>query len=155
TILNELNLGICDYAITKFHELIYGKYAITPLTGDDAYNWDVAFVTHEQQVVAPPIYNKTSAKTIAKYQDMADRDIKGLHGVEAWLGSFWAVIPQFDKFNPPAKVTDMYFRTDLPLLMLYLDKHKPDLRTTSLRNYITEDGTVNEECKEIIRPYVI
>lgn len=153
-ILNELNLGICDYAITKFHELIFGKYAFTPLMDDAAYNWDVAFVKHEQQVIAPPIYNKTSRKTLATYQDMADKKVLGgVHGAGSYILN--TVTPAFDAFNPPAKVTDMYFRTDLPLLMLYLDKHKPDKRTQSLRNYLTEDGTVNEECKKIIRPYVI
>jgi hypothetical protein len=30
------------------------------------------------------------------------------------------ILPAFDDFNPPAKVTDEMFRTDLPLLMLYL-----------------------------------
>ena len=153
-ILNELNLGICDYAIIKFHELIYGKYATTPLTGDDAYNWDVAFVTHEQQVVAPPIYNKTSAKTIATYQDMADKKVLGgTHGAGSYILN--TVTPAFDDFNPPAKVTDMYFRTDLPLLMLYLDIHKPSINTKPLKKYLTANGTVNEECKEIIRPYVV
>lgn len=49
----------------------------------------------------------------------------------------------------------MYFRTDLPLLMLYLDIHKPSINTKPLKKYLAANGTVNEECKEIIRPYVV
>lgn len=56
-ILSELNIGICDYAITKFHELFYGKHKNDPLdTMEKAYKWDLAFVQHEQGVVAVPIY---------------------------------------------------------------------------------------------------
>lgn len=158
TILNELNLGICDFAIEKFHELIYGKYAKTPLKGNDAYNWDVAFVTYEQQFVAPPIYKKTSSDTIKKYQDMADKDPKGVMGGLS-QGSSWLndILPAFDSFTPPAKVTDDLFRTDLPLLMLYLDKHKINKNkcSPSLKNYLTLDGHVNDECKKIIKEYAI
>lgn len=52
-ILNELNIGICDYAITQFYELFYGKYKDNPLEKrQDAYEWDLAFVQHEKGVVA-------------------------------------------------------------------------------------------------------
>lgn len=162
TILNELNLGICDYAIGKFHELIYGKHSKTPLKGDDAYKWDVEFITYEQGTVAPPIYRKTSAKTLERFQNMSDKD--GLyideinaHGMGALIISiFDDIIPAFDDFNPPAKVTDDLFRIDLPLLMLYLDKHKINKNkvSPSLKNYLTLDGHVNDDCKKIIRKYV-
>ncbi|MCZ8144591.1 hypothetical protein [Flavobacterium sp.] len=72
--LNELNLGICDYAITQFYDLIYGNYAVTPLKDDNAYNWDKKFIEYEQSTVAPPIYEKTSTTTIKKYQKMANKD---------------------------------------------------------------------------------
>lgn len=162
TILNELNLGICDYAIEKFHELMYGKYAKTPLKGDDAYKWDVAFITHEQGVVAPPIYRKTSKKTLQRFQDMSDKDGMYIdeinaHGMGALLISIVDdIIPAFDDFNPPAKVTDDLFRIDLPLLMLYLDRHQINKNrvSPSLKNYLTSDGHVNDECKKIIKKYV-
>lgn len=162
TILNELNLGICDYAIEKFHELMYGKYAKTPLKGDDAYKWDVAFITHEQGVVAPPIYRKTSNKTLQRFQDMSDKDAMYIdelnaHGTGALAISILNdIIPAFDDFNPPAKVTDDLFRIDLPLLMLYLNKHQINKNrvSPSLKNYLTLDGHVNDECKKIIKKYV-
>lgn len=154
TVLNELNLGICDFAITKFHELIFGKFATTALTGDEAYKWDVAFVKQEQQVIAPPIYNKMTPDTKKRMQSMVDKDWwKGQHATGAAL--FNGVTPAFDDFTPPAKITDMYFRTDLPLLMLYLDKHTPDPKTISFKNYLTDDGTVNDECKNILKKYVV
>ncbi len=153
TILNELNLGICDYAITKFHELMYGKYSKKPLKGDEAYNWDKTFIEYEQGVVAPPIYRKTTSSTISKFQDMADKDIQGgWHGTGSQLIS-WIndIVPAFDDFTPNAKVTDTQFRIDLPLLMLYLYKHKP--KWGGFKNSLNSDGTVNSEIIKIIKPY--
>jgi len=121
--LNELNLGICDYAITQFYDLIYGKYATTPLIGDNAYEWDKEFITYEQGTVAPPIYNKAPKETINRLQNMVDKDWVGQHGIGSSL--FNGITPAFDDFDPPALITDNNFRIDLPLLMLYLDKHKP------------------------------
>lgn len=154
-ILNELNLGICDFAIEKFHELIYGKYAKTPLKGDKAYQWDAEFITHEQGVIAPPIYRKTSAQTISKYQKMADKDgIDISNGISSLGASSWVfnnITPAFDDFTPKAKVTDDQFRIDLPLLMLYLYKHKP--KWYGFKNKLNADGTVNDEIIKIIKPY--
>ncbi|KXH83148.1 hypothetical protein [Chryseobacterium kwangjuense] len=157
TILNELNLGICDYAIGKFHELIYGKYAKTPLKGDNAYNWDVEFITYEQGTVAPPIYKKTNSETIRIFQMMSDKDgLDGGNGVSMQGGGSWVlnkVTPSFDDFTPKAKVTDDQFRIDLPLLMLYLDKHKP--KWSGFKQNLNSDGTVNADIKKIIKPFVI
>lgn len=155
TILNELNLGICDYAITQFYDLFYGKYAKIPLKGNAAYDFDKNFIIYEQGTVAPPIYKKADKLTIQRFQDMADKDPQsGWHGLG---GVFNSVTPAFDDFTPPAKVTDNLFRIDLPLLMLYLDKHTIDKNncSPSLKNYLTLDGHVNDECKKIIRKYEI
>lgn len=153
TILNELNLGICDFAVEKFHELMYGKYAKTPLKGDAAYEWDKSFIEHEQGVVAPPIYKKTSRLTISKFQDMADKNpAGGWHGLGAYFISLIDdIIPAFNSFDPKAKVTDDQFRIDLPLLMLYLHKHSP--KWFGFKNKLNPDGTVNAEIVKIIQPY--
>ncbi|BEV05065.1 hypothetical protein [Chryseobacterium gambrini] len=157
TILNELNLGICDYAIEKFHELMFGKYAKFPLKGDEAYNWDVNFITHEQGIVAPPIYRKTNIDTIRIFQMMSDKDgVDISNGVSIQGGGsslLNKVTPAFDDFTPPAKVTDDQFRIDLPLLMLYLDKHKPKWK--GFAGKLNSDGTVNSEIKKIIKPFII
>ena len=58
------------------------------------------------------------------------------------------VTPAFDDFKPAAKVTDHQFRIDLPLLMLYLDKHTP--KWTGFTGKLNNDGTVNSEIKKII-----
>lgn len=167
TILNELNLGICDYAIEKFHELIYGKYAKTPLKGDAAYNWDVAFITYEQGTVAPPIYKKTSIETIRKFQKMADKDGFDENNGPSSLGAgalfLNKITPAFDDFTPPAQVTDDQFRIDLPLLMLYLDKHRINKNkvSPSLKNYLISNNNpdglclVNNKCKDIIKEFVV
>ena len=58
---------------------------------------------------------------------MADQTKTSILGLSAYLldGTFTGTIPEFDGFDPPGKVTDAIFRTDLPLLMLYLDSHIP------------------------------
>ncbi|KIA95608.1 MULTISPECIES: hypothetical protein [unclassified Flavobacterium] len=157
-ILSELNVGICDYAITQFYELFYGKYKDAPLTNDaDAYDFDLQFVKHEQGVVAPPIYAKTTRETINVFQAMADKDPQGdtMHIKDSWhgLGSlvisiFKNVAPEFD--NPwNGDVTDSGFRTDLPLLMLWLDRHKPTSK--SFRDKVDANGYLKEKYKKIIR----
>ena len=151
TILNELNLKICDFAITQFYELFYGQFSKNALIGDAAYQFDKQFIEQEQGVIAIPIYTKTGSSTIATFQNMADKDPKGSHGGGAWL--FSNVTPAFDDFEPPAIVTDLQFRIDLPLLMLYLDKHKP--KANSFKMHLKPDGTLNEEYKNIIRKYAI
>lgn len=157
-ILSELNIGICDYAITQFYELFYGKYKNDHLdTMGKAYSWDLAFVKHEQGVVAVPIYAKTSKNTIQTFQAMADRDasldpINAIHGIGSWgIKNFWRrVTPEFDEpWN--GKVTDAGFRIDLPMLMLWLDKHKPT--STPFKGKVDNKGFLKEEYKKIIRDY--
>lgn len=152
-ILNELNIGICDYAITQFYELFYGKYKDNPLIKrQDAYEWDLAFVKHEQGVVAVPIYAKTNKKTIEKYQDMADQDAKGSHGFGAFMmdKTPLSVIPEFDE-PWDGKVTDAQFRIDLPMLMLWLDRHKPTGK--NFKDKVDENGYLLENYKLIIENY--
>lgn len=154
TILNELNIGICDYAITQFHELFYGKFKNNPLSKlQDAYEWDLAFVQHEQGVVAVPIYGKTSKKTLAKYQDMADQDARGSHGFGGFImGNIppLRVIPEFDE-PWKGKVDDAQFRIDLPMLMLWLDRHKPTGK--NFKDKVDENGYLLQDYKEIIEKY--
>jgi hypothetical protein len=147
-ILSELNIGICDYAITKFHELLYGKLKNDPLdTMEKAYKWDLAFVQHEQGVVAVPIYAKTSENTTSKFQAMADKDgQKHIHG----LGGILGVTPEFDDpWNGDVK--DAGFRTDLPMLMLWLDRHKPT--SAPFIGKVDGKGFLLEKYKKIIRRY--
>lgn len=153
-ILNELNLGICDYAITQFHELFYGKYENIPLKNDaDAYVFDLQFIQHEQGAIAVPIYEKTSDETIRVFQAMADKDAQGdlMHYKNSWHGGggfLNFVTPEFDE---PWKgdVTDAGFRTDFPLLMLWLDRHQPT--SASFIGKVDENGYLKEEYKKIIR----
>lgn len=156
TILSELNLGICDYAITQFYELFNGKYATEPLdTLEKAYQFDKQFINYEQGTVAVPIYNKTSKATIQRYQDMADQDAKGQHGTGSWFMDKIVqdkVIPEFDDpWN--ASVKDAGFRIDLPLLMLWLDRHKPT--SAPFKGKVDANGYLKEEYKKIIRTYEI
>jgi hypothetical protein len=153
-ILSELNIGICDYAITQFYELFYGKYKDAPLdTMEKAYDWDLAFVKYEQGVVAVPIYTKTSKETIKKFQAMVDKDPQG--DIRHGTGGFFGVAPEFDAWD--GSVTDTGFRVDLPMLMLWLDRHKPT--SAPFKGKIETSGNLKgclkEEYKKIIRPYAV
>ncbi|HEX8575070.1 MAG TPA: hypothetical protein VF677_02130 [Flavobacterium sp.] len=166
-ILSELNLGICDFAITQFYELFYGKYKNTPLQGEKAYLFDKQFIEYEQGVVATPIYEKTDESIIYTFQAMADKEpgagVKD--GVMGTGGLFNFVTPEFD--DPlEGKVTDPGFRTDLPLLMLWLDRHMPTSesfkgKTYTVDTYVTvnnirqlhKKGTLLEKYRKIIRKY--
>lgn len=89
---------------------------------------------------------------------MADKDLESRMGTGSKVISWFNdILPAFDSFVPPAKVNDDLFRTDLPLLMLYLDKHKINKNrcSPSLKNYLTSDSRVNQKCKEIIKDYAI
>ncbi len=146
TILNELNIGICNYAITQFYELFYGKYLNDPLnTLEKAYQFDLKFVKHEQGVVAVPIYAKTSEDAIKAYQKMADQN--GVVGYSS--GVFDKVVPEFDLWD--GSVTDAQFRIDLPMLMLWLDRHKPTGQ--NFADKVDSNGFLLKDQKEIIRKY--
>ena len=131
-----------------------GKYKDNPLdTNTKAYEFDLAFVKHEQGVVAVPIYAKASASAIEKYQDMADQDIKGAHGFGGFLLDkieYFRVIPEFDE-PWKGKVTDAGFRTDLPMLMLWLDRHKPT--SENFKDKINDRGYLLKKYKEILERY--
>jgi hypothetical protein len=69
-----------------------------------------------------------------KSGDFAQLGWLGQHGIGSSL--FNGITPAFDDFDPPALIKDNDFRIDLPLLMLYLDKHKPRKTTKSFINPI-------------------
>ncbi|TRX34209.1 hypothetical protein FNW52_14345 [Flavobacterium sp. ZT3R18] len=80
-----------------------------------------------------------------------------MHSKDSWhgLGSlvisiFESVVPEFD--DPwKGDVTDAGFRTDLPLLMLWLDRHKPT--SASFKDKVDANGYLKEDYKKIIRDY--
>ena len=49
------------------------------------------------------------------------------------------------------KVTDAQFRIDLPMLMLWLDEHKPE--GSNFTDKINGDGILLQEYKDIIEAY--
>lgn len=160
TTLNELNLAICDFAITQFYDLLFGKYSRNPRVGVEAYEFDKQFITYEQQVVALNIYKKTPSETLRKLQEMVDKNIFSDLGLGARCLNH--ITPAFDIFKPRASITDPYFRTDLPLLMLYLDRHKPDSKTLQFKEHLIKldekdpaNGTVDSYIKDIIGPYTL
>ena len=62
-LLEDLNVGIANYAITQFYRLLYGDLKDNPLLGDDAYEFDRDFVKQEQGSEAFKIYNRYKGST--------------------------------------------------------------------------------------------
>jgi len=58
-LLKMLNAYIANYAIKKFHDLLFGTYKNSPRTGIFAYIFDRDFIVHEQGAVAYPAYLNT------------------------------------------------------------------------------------------------
>lgn len=87
---------------------------------------------------------------------MADQDAKGMHGLGGYFNDFVRgffdnqIIPEFDE-PWQGKVTDAQFRIDLPMLMLWLDRHKP--KAENFKDKIDENGYLLEKFKKIIRNY--
>lgn len=115
--------------------------------GEAAYQFDLRLITHEQGVIAKPFYAKASAETINDFQEVADQ--KWLSWNSAALGAkfFNHVTPSFSQFN--ASVSDFQFRIDLPMLMLWLDRHIP-----IWVGFLNSGGkTVRADVKKTIREY--
>lgn len=125
-LLEELNVGIVDYAITQFHRLMYGDLKDNPLQGDDAYEFDKQFIQTEQGQVAFEVYSR--------YEGTKALDtMNGMFTKESWLG--WAAsfvaseIPTHQKhiqadLNDPETNFGQDARTNIPLYMLYPDQHR-------------------------------
>ncbi|NRS89924.1 hypothetical protein HNQ02_002858 [Flavobacterium sp. 7E] len=81
---------------------------------------------------------------------MADKDGQGdlMHYKNSWHGAggfLNSVTPEFD--DPwDGDVTDAGFRIDLPLLMLWLDQHKPTSK--SFKDKIDKDGYLKDKFKK-------
>ena len=58
-LLKTLNVFIANYAIGRFHELLFGRYKNSPMTGIFAYIFDRDFIVHEQGAVAYSAYLAT------------------------------------------------------------------------------------------------
>gem|GEM_PF-1724794 len=125
-LLEELNVGIVDYAITQFHRLMYGDLKDNPLKGNDAYEFDKQFIETEQGQVALEIYQRYEGTK-------ALETMNGMFTKESWLG--WAAsfvskeIPTHQKhYNADLTDPETNFgqdaRTHVPLYMLYPDKHR-------------------------------
>jgi hypothetical protein len=87
-LLTDLNSNICNYAITKFYDLLYGTLTKPPLTGNAAWVWDRDFIIHEQGVVALSVYQGTT--------DDARNLINKIFNDQGFLS--WLTNPSFNGF---------------------------------------------------------
>jgi hypothetical protein len=143
-LLKELNQGIADFAITKFHELLYGKYKNIPLTKDAALKYDIAFINAEQGEVAYGIYSKykPDSKAIKELNQMARKE--GALGVLVSYGAN-GFIPSFADYGVSLDDKETRYgengRKEIPILMLYPEKYSPT-STPGLVKKTGKNGTL-------------
>lgn len=147
-LLGNLNVGIQNGTQSYFNDLLFGKYATTPLKGDAAQAWDVALVNYEQGQVAPAIYAGANQTAITKMNEMANGAFGTWHG---FLGFVGGTTPHFNWFN--ASITTTQARIDIPLLMMYPSTYKPVW--SGFSDKVNSNGTLNNRWLNIFRSYQV
>ncbi len=129
--LEDLNVGIVNFAITQFHRLLYGDLKDNPLTGEDAYQFDKQFITHEQGTIAQPIYEQYAGTDAIKTMNnlfngtgLAGNLVDGLNFIGA--ANEVPTHPNLLKadLTDPESNFGRDARTNVPLWMLYPDRHR-------------------------------
>lgn len=132
-LLEDLNVGIANFAITQFHRLMFGDLKDEPLKGTDAYEFDKQFIEHEQGPVAQSVYSEydgTGALETIDAMFNGTGFIGNAIDVLSWMGAANGV-PTFPDLTQ-ADLTDSNSnygqdaRTHIPLYMLYPDMHRSD-----------------------------
>lgn len=129
--LEDLNVGIVNFAIKQFNKLLYGELKDNPLQGEDAYLFDKDFIMKEQGIVAAPIYEQYAGTDAIE----AMNNLFNGYGMEGnavdamtWAGLVNEVPTHPELIN--ADLTDpesgygVDARINVPLWMLYPDRHR-------------------------------
>ncbi|MCE2973788.1 MAG: hypothetical protein LW852_10100 [Sediminibacterium sp.] len=147
-LLAELNEGIANLAVTEIGKALYGKKIYK---GEDAYNFDLNLVTREQRDQAKPIYQKYQNKlAVAIMNDL----------VYSAAAPLMMDIPSFGWFRKRQCwfdiVNDWQIRVDVPLLMMYPEKHRMiSDRQKIPDNVINSDGTLNTRMLRFMKDYKV
>lgn len=121
-LLIPLNVGIADYAVSRYHEvLVDGNLGVA--ADGDWYAWDYEFIQHEQGVVARDIYARASRKAIRQMNRLSSQE-----GEMIFSGLFSKhYFPDFDLWSEDIiSITasyNPYYRIHIPMLMLYTTEH--------------------------------
>ena len=130
-LLEDLNVGIVNYAITQFHRLLYGDLKDDPLQGVDAYEFDRQFIEHEQGEVAFSVYSEYEGTDAIETIDAMFNGtgfIGNAIDAMSWAGLANGVptfpdLTQADLTDPDSRF-GQDARTHIPLYMLYPDMHR-------------------------------
>ncbi len=142
SMLRELNVAICNFAIHKFNYMLVQRGADNPIKGMEAYNWDLQFIVQEQMGVAPPVYekwNNNHPEVIAEMNRMVKGQSFGSWGnvMLGTLGANSSSVPQFE-----TNVMDAHYRVDMPMMMLWWEIHQynpnlhPSIAKTPLLHFL-------------------
>lgn len=127
-LLEDLNVGIVNYAITQFYRLLYGDLSENPLVGEAAYQFDREFIQTEQGEVAQEVYEKYDGTEALA---VMNKIFNGTGFVGNAAEALSNEIPTFpDYFKTDLEDSDSNYgraqRIDVPLFMLYPDRHHTD-----------------------------
>lgn len=125
-LLQELNLGIATYAVSRFNSVLYGNGANGKTFYLDWYKWDLDFVQNEQGPVAFPIYQSYAGTGSLNQLNRISRQT-GIDGTLAsWLPGHF--IPSFKKFGVSVNDASTQFgqqgRINIPMFMLWPSTHQ-------------------------------
>ena len=118
-LLRNLNVGIADFAMPYFNELLYKRGASDPIVGNEAFYWDKLLTANEQFIVAKPIYQKASSDAIEKMQAMASQEFHSANPMATIGSMLFSGVPPFT-----GSVTDAQYRYEFAMKLLYPTKFR-------------------------------
>jgi RHS repeat-associated protein len=141
-LLTELNEGIQNFALINFADALSAE---SPITGQDAYEWDRSLVIREQRDIARPIYSKyLNTSGYALLNDLTYRN------PGAGIPSFaW-----FNNYQQGDLLTDWQLRVDVPMFMMYGNTHTALYRGPSLL-VDAQTGKLNSRGQRIMKYYYV
>ncbi|MCH5718201.1 RHS repeat domain-containing protein [Niabella hibiscisoli] len=148
-LLKELNVGIVNTVLPSFNDLLFGKYANTPLKGSRAQLWDENLVNFEQ-TFAQGIYNKRGLLTLTTLNAMAGGVFvkKGWHSTIGVIGRTTPALRKFD-----GEIWDTQLRIDIALLMLYPNSYKPHWQ--GFKDKVNASGLLNSSWQKYFNSYKV
>ncbi|WP_166437312.1 RHS repeat domain-containing protein [Niastella caeni] len=130
-LLRDLNFGIADYAVKRFHDLFYEGDVAKGNSYLAWYKWDKEFIDREQGPIAFEVYSTYAGKS----------ELNSLNSLSRKSGLFIAAgpvskhfFPNFSKFddiqgegkaevNNAQTIFAEFYRINIPMFMLYPSTH--------------------------------
>jgi len=127
-LLEDLNVGIVNYAITQFYRLLYGDLSDGALVGEAAYQFDKDFIKEEQGPVAQEVYEDYDSTEAIEVMNKVFNGTGLVGNAAEVMASEIPTFPGYFKTDLTDASTSYgrNQRIDIPLYMLYPDRHQTE-----------------------------